>query len=372
MTLIIDTSWRLSSAVGEIRVFVQLLDTDGQIIAQAEAPLQSATDGAAQGQATSSLALTLTTDEASAAYQLVAGLYDPITGARLPLSSDGATTTVTLGEVPVVQPNDITNMEGPPPMPLPSESARLETSTYDASANLTPGATLKLTGRWHIPAGLAAGTDVMAFLHLRNEAGETVAQVDGPLTSESVTNSITPDEAVEHEGWGFQLPLVLPNNLSPGDYLLVTGLVGPNGQRLPVFDLAVGYEIVVKPLTIGQSGRTDPKLTVLAVSPAAGAELTGTRPITFTIRLAYDAVTPPALLEVKIAETVGENGRGVATAQVTLDSASGEVSVPVVLHPAQELNAPAKLGLWLQLRANADAPPQLVIWPEGYRWRYNP
>ena len=54
------------------------------------------------------------------------------------------------------------------------------------------------------------------------------------------------------------------------------------------------------------------------MSPAAGAVLSGTQPITFNVRLAYNAVSPPALLEIRIAETVGENGRGVATAQVTL------------------------------------------------------
>jgi hypothetical protein len=231
---------------------------------------------------------------------------------------------------------------------------------------------LEFSGSWHIPTGLAAGTDVMAFVHLRNEAGETVAQADGALTMEGVTALTPTDDAAEAGAWLFHLPLVLPDDLPPGDYLLVTGLVGANGQHLPVVDLAVSTEIVIGPVTIGRPEHTDPKITVLAVSPAAGAVLSGTQPITFNVRLAYNAVSPPALLEIRIAETVGENGRGVATAQVTLDSTSGEITVPVVLHPAQELNAPAKLGLWLQLRADAAAPPQLVAWPEGYRWRYNP
>ena len=371
VTLVVDMRWSLPPETGEVMAFVNLLDTNGQVIAQADVPLQPVIEAAAEGQATATASLTVTADVAAAAYELVAGLYDPATGARLPLGSDGET-TVRLGEVPVARPIETTDAEGPPAMPLPEESARLETSSYDAPDGLTPGAMLEFAGRWHIPVDLATGSDVMAFLHLRNEAGETVGQVDGPLTIESVNASAPSHDAAEDNGWLFRLPLVLPEDLPPGDYLLVTGLFGANGQRLPVFDLVVSYEIVIGPVTIGPEANTEPRLTILSVSPAVGTILTGTQPITFTVRLAYDAISPPALLELKIAETVGENGRGVATAQVTLDSASGEITVPIVLHPAQELNAPAKLGLWLQLRADADSPPQSAVWPEGYRWRYNP
>ena len=52
--------------------------------------------------------------------------------------------------------------------------------------------------------------------------------------------------------------------------------------------------------------------------------------------------------------------------------ATGELAVPVVLHPAQELNDPTELGLGLQLRADADAPPELIEMPEAHRWRYTP
>ena len=369
--LVVDTRWSLPPEAGEVMAFVHLLDANGQVIAQADAPLQPTADATAAGQATATASLTVASDVAANAYKLVAGLYDPATGARLPLGSDGAT-TVRLGEVPVAQPIETTAAEGPAPLPPPEGSARLETSSTNASDGLTPGATLEFSGSWHIPTGLAAGTDVMAFVHLRNEAGETVAQADGALTMEGVTALTPTDDAAEAGAWLFHLPLVLPDDLPPGDYLLVTGLVGANGQHLPVVDLAVSTEIVIGPVTIGRPEHTDPKITVLAVSPAAGAVLSGTQPITFNVRLAYNAVSPPALLEIRIAETVGENGRGVATAQVTLDSTSGEITLPVVLHPAQELNAPAKLGLWLQLRADAASPPQLVAWPEGYRWRYNP
>ncbi len=164
----------------------------------------------------------------------------------------------------------------------------------------------------------------------------------------------------------------MPDDLPSGEYLLVAGLYAADGQRLPVFDLAIGDEIVISTVMIGEAVFTDGNLTVVDVSPAAGALLTGTQPIIFTLHLAYDSVATPAILEVKINEIVGASGRGVATARVTLDNAAGEVSVPVVLYPAQELNAAAKLGLWLQLRSDDDSPPQIIDMPADYRWRYTP
>jgi hypothetical protein len=251
----------------------------------------------------------------------------------------------------------------PPP---PEGAIYMESYGYSANPGLTPGATLAFTGRWRIPADAANGPELTTFLHLRGDSGAIVAQADGPLTIEDDQTSSA------NASWSFQLNLALPDPLPPGDYLLVTGLVGADGQRMPVYDLTEGDEIVIGPVTIGRATFTEAKLTVLDVSPAAGTELSGAQPITFTVRLAYGAVTAPALLEVKINEVMGASGRGVATAQVTLDGATGEVSVPVVLHPAQELNAPAELGLWLQLRADAGSPPELIEMPEAYRWHYTP
>lgn len=263
----------------------------------------------------------------------------------------------------------------PPP---PTGAIYLESYSYSSDQGLTPGATLEFTGRWRIPVGAANGPDLVAFVHLRDEAGAIVAQADGALTSEDVTAYIEPGGATDSEPdgldetWDFQLPLILSDDLPSGTYLLVTGLIDTDGQRLPVFDLTVGDEIVIGPVTIGRAMFTNANFTVGDVSPAAGIVLSGTQPITFTVQLAYDAVAAPALLEVKINEVMGAGGRGVAAAQVTLEDAAGEITVPVVLHPAQKLNAPAELGLWLQLRADAGSPPELIEMPEAYRWHYSP
>lgn len=273
------------------------------------------------------------------------------------------TATLSAGEKPTVesQPTAVLLSEG---------TAYLESHSYSAPNGIVPGKMLEFTGRWSIPANTSADAGLMAFVHLRDAAGAILAQSDGPLTAADVKASGASRDG--HKLWFFQLPLVLPDSIAPGEYTLVTGLVGASGQRHPVFDQAVGDELVVGPVTVTQRAITDPILTVLAVTPAVGTALTGTQPITLTVRLAYDSVAAPALLEVKINEMSGMNGRGVATAQVTLDDATGEVTLPVVLYPAQELNAPADLGLMLQLRADDGSPPLLIELPAEYRWRYRP
>jgi hypothetical protein len=384
--------WSLSPDATGVAAFVHLMDSDGQLVAQADAPVLAAIEPTDQPNA-ATLFLNLPVDLPSGEYELVAGLYELLDGsggARLPVTTEkGQSTSVSLGRyqapAPAIQGQfDVkplndgrfeveprregTGIESatvivPPP---PEDTLYLKSYSYSAPEGLTPGEPLEFTGRWRIPAG-TNGADVLAFVHLRDQNGAIVAQADGPLTLESLTAF-----AGSGEAWAFQLPLPLPDDLPSGEYLLVTGLLGADGQRLPVYDLTVGDEIVIGPVTLGQAAISDAKLTILDVSPAAGAVLSGTQTITFTVRLAYDAVAAPAILEVKINEIVGASGRGVATAQVTLDSASGEVTVPVVLYPARELSAPAELGLWFQLRATADAPPQLIAMPEAYRWRYTP
>lgn len=375
VTLVVDMRWSLPPETGEVMAFVHLLDTNGQVIAQADVPLQPVIEAAAEGQATATASLTVTAALAANAYELVTGLYDPTTGARLPLSSDGSTTTVRLGEVPVAQPIEAeessgvsgeTGVASETMIVLPEGAIYLEMHGYSTLEDLAAGEVLSLLGRWRIPPDVANGADLMAFLHLRDKTGVIVAQDDGQLTREDVE----PHDA--GEAWRFTLGFALPNDLPPGEYRLVTGLLGTDGQRLPVFDQVVGDEIVIGPVTIGRAQFTDAKLTVLDVTPAAGTSLSGAQPITFTVRLAYDGVTTPALLEVKVNEVMGASGRGVATAQVTLESTTGEITVPVVLHPAQEFNAPAALGLWLQIRANTGSPPEVIELPEEYRWRYTP
>lgn len=245
-------------------------------------------------------------------------------------------------------------------------AAYVEWYGYSTLEGLAPGETVPIITHWRIPDGVAATT---AYAHLLDSAGKIMSQADMALTA-------------DEEAWLATLVISLPDTLPPGDYTIVAGLLDAKGARLPVVDRVVtdaaiadksiGWKVELGALTVVPVATAEPRLTILDISPAAGASLTGTQPITFTVRLAYEAVSAPAILEVKINEVIGASGRGVATAQVTLEDAAGEITVPVVLHPAQELNAPAEFGLWLQLRADAGSPPERIEMPEAYRWRYTP
>jgi hypothetical protein len=370
--LSLNGRWRIPANVAngaDLTAFLQLRDEAGALVAQADGPLTSEYIETRNGREAwwFLLSLALPDNLPPGEYLLVTGLLGA-NGQRLPVfdqqvSDEIVIGTVTLGDVPVAQ-SDVAIV--PPP---PEGAAYLESSSYSAPDGLIPGGTVEFTGLWRIPTDLAIGADVMSFLHLRTADGVIIAESDGALIADNTTSGASRNGRA---AWASQLIMAMPDDLRPGEYFLVTGLVDTNGQRLPVFDLTTGDEIVIGSFTTGQATFIDTNMTVLDVSPAAGSILTGTQPITFTVRLAYDGVAAPALLEVKINEVIGASGRGVATAQVTLETESGEVTVPVVLRPAQELNAPAELGLWLQLRADADSPPELIAMPEEHRWRYTP
>ena len=72
-------------------------------------------------------------------------------------------------------------------------------------------------------------TDYTVFLHLRDDAGQLVAQADGPpLAGWYPTSWWAPGEWVVDDH-----SFALPPTLSPGNYHLVAGLYDPlSGQRL--------------------------------------------------------------------------------------------------------------------------------------------
>lgn len=84
MTMTVTLSWSLPPEAAIVSAFVHLLDDDGQIAAQADAPVTVATDLAASP-SMATLALNLPAELPAGEYDLVAGLYDPATGARLPI-----------------------------------------------------------------------------------------------------------------------------------------------------------------------------------------------------------------------------------------------------------------------------------------------
>ncbi len=86
MTMTVTLNWNLPAEAAIVSAFVHLLDDDGQTVAQADAPVKAAT-GLADHPFQATLALNLPADLPAGEYDLVAGLYDPATGERLPLST---------------------------------------------------------------------------------------------------------------------------------------------------------------------------------------------------------------------------------------------------------------------------------------------
>jgi hypothetical protein len=116
----------------------------------------------------------------------------------------------------------------------------------------------------------------------------------------------------------------------------------------------------------------DDMLVVREVSPPNGAALGGTAPVDFVITIDYALISlPRAILEVRVVDLEGEDGRGVGLATVdNILQGTGTATVVVVVDLGKELAGSTELGLWLQLKPDATSAPILIEMPEDYRWRY--
>ncbi|MEW5959916.1 MAG: hypothetical protein AB1801_19515, partial [Chloroflexota bacterium] len=188
-------------------------------------------------------------------YQLLVGLYLPVGQAAVsvPLVQNGElsqATSVSLGPVKVgrtspgftmqaVEPQVMVNQlfgDGPHLTLLgydltrengqPIQVSALETNELKLNAQ-----SLKLTLYWR--SELPLPVDYTTFVHLRNEAGEIVTQMDRPpLGGDYPTSLWDPGEIIADE-----IELPLPVELPAGGYQLVLGLYDfQSGQRLTVPD----------------------------------------------------------------------------------------------------------------------------------------
>ncbi len=90
----------------------------------------------------------------------------------------------------------------------------------------SPGQPMQLTLFWHTVAPIS--TNYATFLHLRNQANETVAQVDFTLSPPSSSWWVGDTMNDQHQ-------LLLPAELPAGQYRLLAGLYNPQTlDRLPV------------------------------------------------------------------------------------------------------------------------------------------
>ena len=87
--------------------------------------------------------------------------------------------------------------------------------------------TLTVTLAWNVQTDQAGG--LFSFLHVLNEAGDTVAQLDTPIDEGLYTSW------QRGQQFGHPLPLTLPPDLEPGTYRVVLGVYHPaDGHRLPL------------------------------------------------------------------------------------------------------------------------------------------
>ncbi|HEX9922586.1 MAG TPA: hypothetical protein VGD99_07980, partial [Anaerolineae bacterium] len=115
---------------------------------------------------------------------------------------------------------------------------------YDmTSQDDPPISNLNLTLYWRAESNLQI--DYTTFLHLRDEAGDTVAQKDGPPAGGRYPTSLwEPGEVILDK---ISLPLA---DLSPGKYTPVIGLYNPaTGDRLTLFN-GPANELALKPISV--------------------------------------------------------------------------------------------------------------------------
>lgn len=106
---------------------------------------------------------------------------------------------------------------------------------------------MRVTLGWRLRPDRFLEVDYTVFLHLRNAAGETVAQGDGPPVDGQWPTSLWPPDVTIHDTH----TITAPANLPPGTYRLVTGLYDrATGNRLPLE--GGGGEVILTKIAIPQ------------------------------------------------------------------------------------------------------------------------
>jgi 4-amino-4-deoxy-L-arabinose transferase-like glycosyltransferase len=179
---------------------------------------------------------------AAAVYDLEIGVVDLANGLRLPPRNTAGVE---------LRPAILERVKVRPPQPLvvaattPSgaidlgEQFRLTDSTV-TPPSLRAGDTLSVTLVWQ--ARRVPEADYTVFVHLRDAAGNIVAQADSPPQAGAYPTSFwDANETVVDDH-----AALLPPDLPTGDYRVVVGLYRfDTGERLPITQGGSGYEIVL-------------------------------------------------------------------------------------------------------------------------------
>ena len=168
-------------------------------------------------------------------YRLSVGLLDDATDQRLPVVD-----TAGNAPPPFVRAVRLAVAAPAPDEQPPPGDAAIRLAGAEFAPSWPAGSEQTVTLRWF--AAEVVPTDYTVFLHLRDDAGQLVAQADGPpLAGWYPTSWWAPGDWVVDDH-----SFTLPPTLSPGNYHLVAGLYDPlSGQRLGEEQPLGTVEIVV-------------------------------------------------------------------------------------------------------------------------------
>jgi len=226
-TISLDVVWQATRSMTESYTsFLHLVDAAGQGYAgddhQAWNGLYPTTRWVEGEMVRISYSLTLPVDLPPGLYTLRAGWYDQSL-TRLHTESGADSVPLAIVRVAAAQPQ-------------PLEMAPLDTD-FAGGASLAGYSLDRESGRllvtldWRLLPGQFLDTDYTVFLHLRDAAGETIAQGDGPPVNGQWPTSLWPPDATIQDAHTITLPADLPL----GIYRLVAGLYdGATGNRLPL------------------------------------------------------------------------------------------------------------------------------------------
>jgi hypothetical protein len=221
----VDIVWQATEPMTQAYTsFLHLLDVNRQRVTgddrQAWGGLYPTTRWSAGEMVRIGYTLTLPADLPPGLYTLSTGWYD---AAQNRLRTPDGTDQVALAEVVVPAP------EAGSPLPFPADGrfdGGIRLAEYDL---VQEPAGLKLTLGWETAQFI--DKDYAVFVHLRDGAGSTVSQGDGPPLSGSWPTSLWPEGYPLRDSHLVPLPAKLP----AGQYTLVVGLYDPRtGQRVPL------------------------------------------------------------------------------------------------------------------------------------------
>jgi hypothetical protein len=235
--LALKMDWRATRDLFEdFTVFAQLVDVDGNVIAQRDGMMQDMffpTMLWSPGRIVpDARALAIPRDASPGVYRLLAGLYRAQNLERLPVvTSEGESpdAVVDLGEV--IVPINASNAN--PRTPLRAQLGdAIQFLGYDLQAR-------ELILHWHARA--RPEKDYHIFVHIVGAQGQLVAQTDGAPRRNRYPTRI----------WnaGERVPDAHALSVAPGKYTILVGMYDPiSGERLPAFD-AQGNELTNRAIT---------------------------------------------------------------------------------------------------------------------------